>query len=117
MAREGRCHPSGGGTQQIVMLGSDVKIYGSFGELYASMTTGHVTPEVRVSVGKASTRAIIKKKMRPPERVDVTKNSNNMFCPKTLELKKNFTDTDYRFKLSADYKPLGHIESDWIIGN
>ena len=108
---------SGGGTKQIVILGSDVKIYGSFGELYASITTGYVTPEVRVSVGKASTRATIKKKMRPPERVDVTKNSNNMFCPKTLELKKNFRDSDYRFKLSTDYKPLGHIESDWIIGN
>jgi len=106
-----------GGKSQIVLLGSDVKIYGSFGELYASITTGHVTPQVQVSVGKASTKAVIKKKMRAPERTDVTKNSNNMFCPKTLELKKEFSGSDYRFKLSADYKPLGRIQSDWITGN
>lgn len=105
------------GQEQIVIVGRDIHIYGSFGELYSWVTTGFVTPEVQVAVGKTSTKAKIKKKMRPPERADITQNATNMYFPKTLQLKKNFSDKEYRFKLVTNYKPLGRIESEWIVGN
>ncbi len=105
------------GKNIIRLVGRNIHIQGNAGERYSFIMTGPVLPTLEVAAGADSTKVAIKKRMRSPERADLNETMDNLWFPKTMELKKSFSSDEYRFKLSCDYKPLGRIESDWIRGN
>ncbi|MAG57274.1 MAG: hypothetical protein CMJ83_13355 [Planctomycetes bacterium] len=103
------------GKSLIVITGKDVKLFGSGGEEYARSMLGVYLPDVQIRKGKDGP-VVVRDKMRSPETADLNETTDNMWFPKTMSAKKNFSG-EFSVKMVCNYKPLGKVESEWIVGN
>lgn len=102
--------------QEIIRIpGKEVSIVGAFGETYEYSMLGAVQPMVLVRKGKEG-NAILTEKMKKAESSDLDQDTNLMWFPKKLEIKKPFAG-EASVKLECDYKPLGKITSEWSTAN
>jgi hypothetical protein len=99
---------------KVTLKGRDLKIYGKSGELYTRLYPDFPIPAIEVKKDKGG--LVGTDKMRPLEQADYNKDANGAWFPKDFEFDPKGQKGKFLFKLTADFKLLGKITSEFKEG-
>ncbi|MBI1850820.1 MAG: hypothetical protein HYR85_10795, partial [Planctomycetes bacterium] len=97
--------------EKVTLKGRDLRIYGKSGELYTRLYPDFPIPEIEIKREKGG--LVGSDKFRPVESADYNKDTTIAWYPKDFEFDPKGQKGKFIFKLTADFKLLGKITSEF----